>query len=52
MVNKQETFIEKNKAKLYIVETMSCPACKHKWLLPEKEYKNGFRKCPKCGFKK
>jgi len=48
----KKTFIEKNKAKLYVVETMSCPACKHKWLLPEKEYKNGFRKCPKCGFEK
>jgi len=48
----KKTMIEKNKAKLYVVETMSCPACKHKYLLPEKEYKNGFKKCPKCGFEK
>ena len=29
LINKK-TFIEKNKAKLYTVETMQCPACKHK----------------------
>jgi len=35
-----------------VVSVMQCPACKHKYLLPEKEVKIGFKKCPKCGFEK
>ena len=51
-LTRKKTFIEKNKAKVYVIETMSCPACQHNYLLPEKEYKLGFKKCPRCGFKK
>jgi len=33
------------------VVVMICPSCGHKYNLPTKEAKAGFKHCPKCGHK-
>ena len=48
----KKTFGMPNKASIHYVDKMVCPICKHKWLLPIAEIKNGFKKCPKCGYEK
>ena len=34
------------------IKKMSCPKCKHKYNLPTREAQSGFKRCPKCGYKK
>jgi ssDNA-binding Zn-finger/Zn-ribbon topoisomerase 1 len=34
------------------VKTMICPKCGHKYNLPSREAKYGFKRCPKCGIRK
>ncbi len=31
---------------------MRCPKCKHSYNLPSREAQYGFKRCPKCGYRK
>jgi len=46
----QIMFPERNKMP-DCVRQMSCPKCKHKYLLPTEIYNLGFKRCPKCQYK-